>query len=546
MRGKYLIILLLLGIGAGALGYYYYQRNSYSKEILKLEILGPETVEMGEEIDYLVKYKNNGDFILEEPRLIFEYPQYSVIEEDKTQRQEMPLDDIYPGAENAIHFKARLLGKENEAKMAKVWLSYKLKNLEARFESPTTFTTVINRVPLTLEFDLPSRIESNKDFLFRLNYFSNVNYPLSGLRIFVEYPFGFEFKESSPRSLEKTEWELPILNKTEGGRIEITGKVSGEPGDHKIFRAKIGIWQEGEFILLKETNRGLEIVQPSVFISWQINNSPQYNANAGEYLHYEIFFKNTGEKTLENLFLVAELDAQTLNLETVQASEGIIQSGSRTIIWDHTRIPQLRYLQQMEEGKVDFWVKVKDVLATKNPLIRTKISLSQAKEEIVTKINSKLVINQTGYFQTGPFQNVGPLPPQVGQTTIYTIFWEAQNFYNDVRNLKVRAKLPSQVRLTGEFLPKETKISFDQVSREIIWDIGDLPGAISSESKVGMFFQVALVPDYSQTGQAAFLVSEATLSGEDSWTESIIEARAAAIDTTLPAENLGEEQGKVQ
>ncbi len=58
----------------GAVGYWLYQGNSYSKEILRLEIFGPETVIIGEEIEYSVRLKNNGDIRLDEPSLTFEYP----------------------------------------------------------------------------------------------------------------------------------------------------------------------------------------------------------------------------------------------------------------------------------------------------------------------------------------------------------------------------------------------------------------------------------------------------------------------------------------
>jgi len=535
MRGKFFLFIIILGIIFGGIGYYYYKNNMYSKDVLKLEILGPDTAELGEDIEYVVKYKNNGGFVLEEPKLIFEYPQYSVVENDKPQRQEIPLEDIYPGAENALSFKGKLLGKENESKVAKAWLSYRPKNLKARYESATTLTAIIKPVPLTFEFDLPSKVESGKEFHFRLNYFSNANYPLSNLRVFVDYPSDFEFISSMPKSLEKTEWGLGLLNRTDGGRIEIVGKVSGEPAEEKIFKARLGIWQDGEYILLKEAVRGLEIMQPSIFISWQINGSPRYITNVGDYLHYEIFFKNTGEKPLENLFLVAKLDDSLLDFSTIQPGNGKFQESSKTLIWDHTMNQDLRFLDSMDEGKVDFWIKVKDQLSSNNPVIKTKISLSQVNEEIETKVNAKLALSQKGYFSQGPFVNSGSLPPTVGQSTSYTIFWQIQNFYNDVKNVKVKATLPSQVRLSGELFPKDAKFAFDQVSREIVWDVGDLVGE-SAGSTTGkeIFFQVVLTPDPNQRGQAAQLVSEAKIIGQDSWTEAPLETKAPEITTSLP------------
>ena len=199
MRKKFTRFIIIATILLILLGLWYYRANIYSKEILKLEILGPTEAGLAEEVEYVVKYKNNGNVRLEEPKLIFEYPTASLIVEEEGQgqinflRQEKSLDDIYPGEEKSFTFKARLLGKEGEVKIARVSVAYHPKNLRARYESKTTFTTTIKNSPLSFEFDIPSKADPGKEIPFRINYFSNLDYPLSNLRINVEYPNGFEF-----------------------------------------------------------------------------------------------------------------------------------------------------------------------------------------------------------------------------------------------------------------------------------------------------------------------------------------------------------------
>ena len=122
------IFLIILFLGVGLAGLWYYQKNYYSKEILKIEILGPEYAQAGEEIEYLVRYKNNGNVVLENPELIFEYPRHS---DNKELRWTKKVDDIYPGEEKSVKFRTRLLGKENEIVTAQSWLSYQPKNLKA-------------------------------------------------------------------------------------------------------------------------------------------------------------------------------------------------------------------------------------------------------------------------------------------------------------------------------------------------------------------------------------------------------------------------------
>src|SRR3989338_8478770 len=108
------------------------------------------------------------------------------------------LKDIYPGDEEFVKFKTRLLGKEGDLKSAKASLSYIPKNLTAPFESGTTFTTKIETVPITLDFDLPSKIEKGKDLQYSINYFSNIDYPLENLSLKIDPADGFNFISSEP------------------------------------------------------------------------------------------------------------------------------------------------------------------------------------------------------------------------------------------------------------------------------------------------------------------------------------------------------------
>ncbi len=539
-KNKAILAAIIIAAIAGIVGFWYYQRNIYSKEILRLEILGSEQAELGQEIEYTVKYKNNGNVRLEEPSLVFEYPKYSLLQEGEALRKEIILEDIYPGQEQTFTFRTRLLGKEGEIKKARAWLSYRPKNLKARYESETSHSTQITSVPLTLEFDLSSKIESGKEVSFRLNYFSNANYPLSDLGIKIEYPSDFEFTSSNPRALEERDWEIGLLNKAEGGRIEITGNVKGEVGEQKQFKAQLGSWQEGEFILLKETIRAVQIVSPSLYISQEINNNPYYVASPGDALHYEIFFKNIGDESFNNLFLVARLEGEIFNLDTLKAPLGDFESGDNSIIFDWRRVSNLQFLGSQEEGRVEFWVELKDdwqpeTESNKNLVLRNKVYLSQAQEEFVTKVNSKLEIIQKGYYEDEVFGNTGPIPPEVGRQTTYTIIWQAKNYYNDVKNMRVKATLGSNVRLTGKIFPEGARLTFDSGSREVVWDMENLDagkGVLGAGPSVA--FQIGFTAKASQQGATPTLIGQAKITGEDQFTNLTVSGEDSSTNTTLP------------
>lgn len=535
MKNKLIISVIITAVLAGILGFWYYQRNIYSREILKLEILGPDEADASEEIEYAVKYKNNGNIRLEEPRLIFEYPEFSVVGKGKLLRQEIVLQDIYPGQADTVYFKGRLLGKQGDIKKAKAQMSYRPKNLKARYESETSHALKIKSVPLTLEFDLPSKIESGGELGFRLNYFSNADYPLSDLGIKIEYPKEFEFIGSKPKVVGENEWEVGLLNKAEGGRIEISGNLRGELEEEKIFKAQLGFWQSGQFVVLKESIRAVKIITPSLYISQQINGSPQYTANPGDTLHYEIFFKNIGEEPFNNLFLIAKLEGKAFDFQTLRAPLGEFEVGDNSIVFDWRRVSELQFLDAREEGKAEFWINLKDDWGMAgpqdaNPTIGNRVYLSQARQEFITKINSKIEVNQKGYYTDEVFGNSGPNPPQTGQTTTYTMIWQAKNYYNDVNNAQIKAVLGQGINLTGKIFPENTLLTFDSNSREIVWKLENLvPGTGVLGAGPSVAFQISFTPQSFQLGQARELISKAVVTGEDQFTGQIIKSEAPAI-----------------
>ncbi len=528
---------LLIMAALGAVGFWYWRGNIYSKEVLKLEILGPETVQTGEEINYTVKFKNNGKVRLEAAELIFEYPGNSVPQEDTQQRITKKLEDVYPGEERTVSFKAVALGREGDTLKAQALLSYNPKNLKARYESKTNLVTKISFIPLTLEFDLPLKTEQGDDLNFTVNYFSNMNFILQNLRLKMAYPSGFTFVSSQPKALDATEWSLAALSQANGGRVNIQGKLEGEQGESKVFKAQLGIVKDGAFVLLKEVSAVVEVSEPSVFISQMINGSQAGSVEVGDLLHYEVYFKNIGATALQKKFLLAKLIGDFFDLDSLKAEKGDVGKGDNSIIFDWKDIADLRFLDAGEEGKVDFWIKTKDISFNKkieNPTLKTSISLGGVEKVFETKLQGKVDFSQKVLFQEEIFGNSGPIPPQTGTSTTYTVLWQIKNYWNGLNNVKIKAVLPNNVRLTGKTFPQDAPFTFDSASREAVWSIGNLTAYQGfGETPFTLAFQIALMPDSSQVGSSALLIGEADLTAEDSFSGTAISEKSEAEDTTL-------------
>jgi len=536
---KIFFVILFLIVILGITIFIVYRGAVFSKEILRLEILGTETAKAGDEIEYTIKYKNNGNFVLENPKLIFELPENSLTEDEKT-RITKELEDIYPGDENFIKIKARLLGKERDLKVAKAYLSYAPKNLSARYESDTTFTTKIETTPITLDFDLPTKAEKGKSLQYSLNYFSNIDYPLENLSIKISPISGFQIESSNPSSLDNQEWKLKTINKAEGGRITVNGIVGADVNQDLDFNAQMGMWQNGNFVVIKETTARVKVIQSMIYISQQVNGSSDYVASPGENLHYQIFFRNIGSSSFEDLFVIVNLSGQALDMSTLESPNGVVQQSSSMIVWDWKNTPQLKKINVQEEVSIDFYVKTKqdwmpETSSEDEMIISNQINISQITQKFDIKINSGLVISQDAVFDSS-VSNAGQIPPVSGKATIYTINWNIKNYSSDAKNVKVKAILPSQASLTGEVFPtnESSNFSFDSVSREIFWSAGDvLSGTGVNGDPVALSFQIILIPTASQRGTNADLIGKATITGENQFTNSIISSLDQGIDSSL-------------
>lgn len=554
MSKKIIFLILFIIIIAGFVAFLYYRESMFSKEILKLEILGPDTAKIGDEIEYAVQYKNNGNFVLQQAKLTFYLPDNSLTEDGKTMITQN-LNDVYPGDQESVKFKVRLLGKDGDLKTAKASLSYVPKNITATYESDTTFITKIDASPITLDFDLPTKAEQGKNLQYSINYFSNVDYPLENLSVKVDPTPGFDFVSADPTSLDNSEWKLQTLNKAQGGRINISGKVSASTNQKLTFSAELGMWQNGNFIVIKQASVDVQVIQPLLSISQQVNGSSSYVASPGETLHYQIFFTNIGSTPFDNLFMVAKLDSPALDMSTIQAEDGgQVQPNDNMIVWDHSQAPQLNHLDVQAQGEVDFSVKVKSDWNpsgndANNTLINDEVNISQIIQKFTIKVNSGLVISQKGYYKSSDISNSGPIPPKVGTATTYTISWEVKNYFSDAKNVKVRVVLPKNVSLTGRIMPQNelSNFSFDSASREIVWSAGDiLAGTGVTGDPVTLSFQISLTPDSPQKGSVAPLIGQVQISGENQFTNTTITAQDSAIDTSLPDDFANSGGGIVQ
>lgn len=529
---KRTILFLIILIAGGVLAYLSWQDMSFSKEVLRIEVLAPEKTNVGEEIEYIVKIKNNGNIRLGSPELIFEHPESSIVSNGGERIRIMSSSelggDIYPGEERAFKFNAVLLGKERDVKIAKASISFQPKDLKTRSEVSTTFTTILGDTPINISIETPARVGTGKAISLRVNYSSNVNYPLTDLTCYVTYPSGFDFLYSQPRGIDNTQFDIPLLGEAGSGRIDISGILSGEASEQKVFRAKIGIWQNGNFILLKEVIKGVEISSPSIYLTQRVNGNSDHASSKGERLHYEIIFQNIGDQALRDLALITRIEDRYVDMNSIEVDGAKIEDGS--IIWDASNSSDLSYLDIGQIGKLEFWVNVLDEievdsLENKNPTIKNTIIIGETRQDFLTRIESAVGIAQKFYTDNKYFENSGPYPLETGEKTYLTIEWSATSTFNDIDNAKIITALPESITFENKTHSNGgMEILYNEETSEVVCNIGSIPAGSGTikEPKI-CAFQISIQPELAD--EVIILLGAAQLSGTDQWTGKTLTAK---------------------
>lgn len=539
-----IIALSVLGIGL-AIGFFYQlNQQRFSDKRVKLEITGSNQVRAGEEITYTLTYTNDNLVALKNSKITVEVPNalidYSldILGQTKSEIREYDLPELAPQSKGEIKIKGRLIGELGSIHTMKATLNYMPTILTSSFDSKTEFATTISDSPVIIDIQAPLESVSGEVVNYNITVNNKGNNDLNNLELKLEYPEGFAFVSSSivATGNSKNIFNIPKLKSKGTYSITVLGNLGGGQKDIKVIKAQVGESRQGAFTLYAGSQRATTLGSPYVDIVQTVNPNI---VSAGDNLKYTISFRNNTQVRIGEGSLRVQLDSKLLDLTRLDTRGADFDPSTNTIIWRANTVPQLKTFAPNEQGEISFSVPVKRIIPIENfqdmnYMIKTNATFES--DEVPTtlgvnkilqgnssevKLATRIIPKASIFYKSkdSSIINSGPIPLKIAQSTSFTVNLEIQNLTNDVSGVVFKTSLPANVIWTGQSLASNGNITYNEKTKEIIWNVGKVP------SNTGLLrplyralFQITITPTINQLDQEPRLLNKINYTAKDDFT----------------------------
>jgi hypothetical protein len=524
--------------------------RAVSADRIAVSIDGPPTAAGGEVVSLPIIVENKNPIAATQVTLSADFPEeaYSADTKEPIGHYSVSLADIPPGQAVNEVVKAQFFGAEQDVIKVPIKVEYHTDNSSATFVKNAEYDVTISSSPISITASGRTEASSGQPFTITASVRSNSSETLQNVAVRADYPFGFVPTKTDPAAVGSGIFPLGTFAPGETKQITITGSLSGEDGDQRVFKFSAGALDATEKAISGPafTTEQLSMTLQKSFISTSLSlNSDETDAlvlHAGDSVQAILSWINTLTSSVNDAQLTVALGGNALDLSSIRAVNGFYNSGSRSVVFDKSTESELAGLSAGESGHGAFAFGVKsakDIASLRNPTITLAVSVagritdSGQKDSLTSalrrtiKVMTDLTLTADAVRTTGPFKNTGPWPPVAGQESTYTIRWTVQNSVNSVAGATVTATLPSYVRFTGN--TSTDTVTYNESTHVVTWDVGDVSAGTAQSAQ----FQVGITPSDSQKGTTPVLIPTQSVSGVDRFVQQTVTGDAGRVDTEV-------------
>ncbi len=577
------IIFLFFLAGSALAGFLYFSgHRTFNNENLSITIQGPEKTKLGEKIDYQIKYENIGDVALEEARINIQLPKGFILERSDPEiiNKQIDLKVILIRSTGYINISGHFIDDISHEQKIVTTMYFVPSNFNSEFSKEASLSTLLELPELDFNINYPASVTLGQKFNIKIEPTNATNVDFEKLKLELVAPQGFQTLSNTPKAAEETNtWFIDnLIANTKGTEVQTAGNFindlvfSDETEREKPFKIRLLIQDaESQYTLLAEKEILIRISDQPIQAYLIINGSTDNkNVSLSKILTYSLVIKNTGADTFEDLIaktIIKSSPVDIIDWEKISDNNyGQIETSTegKLIIWTGADIKKLETFKTKEEVTINFSVPIKSLDQLKSinaeDLDDTQIeSISEIytntqSESVPSAIKSNpvniflnsnidLETKALYYFTDGTPIGSGPFPPEVGQKTQLTVFWDLTNDLHEMQNIEITSTLPKYVTLVGTPNATIGQISFSEESNTLSWKINTLPKTIK---EANCTFNVEFIPTDKQKGKFLQLTGNTTMTAKDAQTNDTIIKTKNIITTALEADEFVTEQGLVK
>lgn len=551
------VTLAVLG-GATWAGLLLFSRTSgFTGEDVELSVETDGSFTAGAESDVTIRYRNRERIPLARAEIEFRAPDgFEITGSDPVSAEDgaWSVGSIAPGAEGEVKVRGYVRRELDAAMTFEAKLNYRPADFNADFQKVASHTVIVSDSVLALSGAGPAQMTPGDEIAFVYGYENRSETPLENVRFTVEPLEGFIFASADPKPDEDVamQWTFPKIEAKAKGAITIKGTFSAASRGPKALMARMGFAGDAGIVTIARAEAKTDVLKSNLDLALIVNGSDKPPVvSLGDQLFFTIRYENAGDVALKDVSLIAELPAEPspalIDWVSLKDEFGGIRKES-TITWTKKELPALASLAPGDKGEIDFSVQlVRKPLpqaTTPNYVVHANASAriakagngSGARQVDAVPMDIRLLSDASfvaygRYYSDGVPLGSGPLPPKVGEKTVYRIFWIVKNSLHELTNLTAATLLPQGVRWTGTQRDVSAgSLDFDETGRKVTWRLNRLP---TSVPEVIATFEVELSPGAEDIGEILDLTGDNRFEAFDKDVNAVILKTQPPVGTDL-------------
>lgn len=557
-----LVLFVIVTISSTA--FVYLGGNGIASDNIQVSLKGQSLVGGGESVTVQIDVTNNNRVPLEAATLILQYPSGTRSVGDSPRNlfeDRIDFETIGVGQVKSKTVQIAVFGEENAEKSIGAILEYRASGSNNVFNmkdiEPLAFK--ISSSPLVLRIDSIEKVAGGQLVDIIISAISNASTPIEDILITAAYPNGFNFERSEPAPVYgQNVWRIDSIRPEETATIKLQGIISGFTDEQFRINFKAGPTNpDNQYAVgatLAEGRADFIIERPFIDIGVMTNGDRNRDVvlSQDQTANISVSINNTLEETVYDMVVEAVPGGNALIPESIKSENGFYDSNKGVVRWEISNNQSFTQVLPGSSRTVNFTVNPgprKDTASyeiTVNVYAR-RVAERSAQETLIgtTRVEGKysatVDINSQAGKNTSKFIDRGPVPPEVGKESTYTITLVAEAGANDLVNTVMETALPVYVNWLDAYEAPGTVV-YNTVSKNLRWNIGDMKAGERKE----LTMQVSFTPSVSQVNSSPLLLNQQKIRANDRFTGGLLQESASAVTTELSTEmGFMKDNGKV-